>query len=79
MASKPAFAKGMPCDWSVKEAVPASILSAALQSDSVPESEAATDIDASRCHLKTTIVYAPLAPIILDSICPKMGYSSPAR
>ena len=59
MASNPAFLKGMPCDWAIKESVPSQILSTALRSDSMPDSDAAAYSQPSRCHLETMILYAP--------------------
>ena len=59
MASNPAYMKGMPCDWGVREAVPSEILSSALRSDSVPDSDMAAYSQPSRCHLETMIIYAP--------------------
>lgn len=57
--TSPAYYKGMPCDWAVKEAVPTNLLSTALRADSVSDVDAAALLHPTRCHLETQIIYAP--------------------
>ncbi len=61
--SSPAYFKGLPCDWAIKEAVPTHILSTALRIDIVSDADndanAAALIHPSRCHLETMILYVP--------------------
>lgn len=58
--TSPAFFKGMPCDWAIRESVPSSILSPPLQTDSAPEETSAALLHPSRCHLETAVIYAPI-------------------
>ena len=55
----PAYFKGMPNDWAVKETVPPTILSPALNIDSASIADASALLQPSRCHLETVIIYAP--------------------
>lgn len=57
--ASPAYFKGMPCDWAVKEGIPTAILSTALRADSVSDVEAKALLQPKRCHLETMILYAP--------------------
>lgn len=59
MDSNSAYLKGMPCDWAIKESVPPHILSAALRSGSMSDSDMAALSQPARCHLETMIIYAP--------------------
>ncbi|KAH8672128.1 putative glucose dehydrogenase [Tricladium varicosporioides] len=54
--SDPAYFKGMPCDWVVNEEVPSTLLGEA--SGSTKESDSSL-LKASRCHIESTILYAP--------------------
>ena len=73
LASNPAFVKGMPVDWAMKEPIPGEILSIALQRDSVPEIDATAYSQPSRCHLETMIVYAPAGAEHVGLELPKDG------
>ena len=55
----PAYSKGLPCDFAVKEHVPDNLLSDALSSDSASDVEASTLLNPTRCRVETMIVYAP--------------------
>jgi len=57
--NNPAYFKGMPNDWAVKEPVPSAILSPALSTDPISEADASALLQPSRCHLETVIIYAP--------------------
>ena len=57
--TSPAYFKGIPCDWAVKEPVPTHLLSLALLADSASEADTATLLHPSRCHLETMVIYAP--------------------
>ncbi|KAK4695119.1 hypothetical protein P7C71_g2572, partial [Lecanoromycetidae sp. Uapishka_2] len=64
--NKPAYFKGMPNDWAVKEAVPSHLLFSALNSDPPLEADAfgllrreSALLPPSRCHIETMIIYAP--------------------
>ena len=55
----PSYFKGMPYDWAVKERVPVDILMRALSIDGVSDENTAALLHPSRCHLETTVIYAP--------------------
>ena len=57
--ASPAYFKGLPCDWAVKEAVPTHLLSTALSSDSISDTDVTALLHPKRCHLETMVVYAP--------------------
>lgn len=66
--TSPAFFKGMPTDWAVKEHVPAAILDKALELDSMDKSAAKALSNPVRPHLETMVIYAsgPAQAVGLD-------------
>lgn len=64
----PAFYKGLPCDWTVNEAVPLELLEPAFQADA-PKGLVSDEslLDPARCFLETMVVYSSLsAPVPAD-------------
>ena len=57
--TSPSYFKGMPCDWAVKEPVPVDLLTRALSIDGVSDENTAALLHPSRCHLETSVIYAP--------------------
>lgn len=56
--TSPAFFKGMPIDWAVKENIPLSSLTKALESDSMSELDAKAIANPSRPLVETMVLYA---------------------
>ena len=61
----PTLAKGLPCDWTINENVPANILTEAFEQDkreSKLPANANWDsiLDARRCHTETLVIYSTL-------------------
>lgn len=55
--TSPALYKGLPCDWSINEAVPSNILLPALEADSLSDADRSALLHPSRCHFETVILY----------------------
>ena len=70
LLSDPVYFKGLPCDWSVNEAVPSTILKPALHADDPKVTTKPTApnhplLNPGRCHVETLVVYSPVgAPSI---------------
>lgn len=54
--NKPAYFKGMPCDWVVNERVPSNVLEGAEESTQGSDSSL---LKAGSCHIESTVIYAP--------------------
>lgn len=71
--TSPAFFKGMPCDWAIRESVPNSIVSPPLQADSTSERTSAALLHPSRCHLEIAVLYAPVTADLVGLELPMDG------
>ncbi|TVY17138.1 L-sorbose 1-dehydrogenase [Lachnellula arida] len=54
--NKPAYFKGMPCDWVVNETVPSNLLEGVEASTQDSDSSL---LKAGRCHIESQVIYAP--------------------
>ena len=62
----PAFLKGMPCDWTINEAISSQLLTPALQADK-EKGEEHSLLHPTRSHVETTILYAGIGlPVPMD-------------
>lgn len=65
----PAFYKGLPCDWTINESLPANLVKSALERD-VADGKAEGEeslLDPARTHIETLMLYSPLgAPVPVD-------------
>ena len=62
----PAYLKGMPCDWTINDSVPAPLLKQALQADN-EEQQQHPLLHPSRSHLEITVLYAAMGlPVPMD-------------
>ena len=57
--SSPAFSKGLPVDWAVKEHVPTAVLEEAFRLDTLDEADVSALGNPARSHTETLVLYAP--------------------
>ena len=64
----PAFAKGLPCDWTINEGTPSDMLIPATQLDAAKgKTNEQSDLDPVRARVETMVFYSPLgAPVPMD-------------
>ena len=71
--NSPAFFKGMPCDWAVRESVPRDMLTIALRKDAASNETTSAALHPSRCHIEASVIYAPATADLIGLELPMDG------